>query len=386
MRRTYGPILTTGVALTAAAVVVANPIAVAPRSDVRIPSVSLSAGTDDAIGMLDPKFLDAIAPGPPQSGNPFSVLKQLITSLAADATSFGKSAIVDAFVAGIAAVSEPELTASTDSFVSPLIGTIDLTTPEVAMSVLPGIDISSIVPETAALPDVADLTAAVTGSAVPAVRSFVSTLFNDAGYVGGQVVAAAFAAGAVVAAEPGLIGATLVALVKGDFKGALQNAVKAVTAPFGPPAMIVNAITTIVGNHIDGLLSGLAPASSRDAGPAEDVAEPAVPGNAETPDSVGSGDPEARAPRGTAPILPVVDGSDTPAPSAAVALDARSEALTAAAETAAATTPPATRGVRDAVAAAGDQIGEAATATADAVGKIASRTRGGKPGPGAADS
>lgn len=386
VRRTYGPILTTGVALTAAAVVVANPIAVAPRSDVRIPSVSLSAGTDDAIGMLDPKFLDAIAPGPPQSGNPFSVLKQLITSLAADATSFGKSAIVDAFVAGIAAVSEPELTASTDSFVSPLIGTANLATPEVAMSVLPGIDVATIIPEFSnTLPDLTGLTevtSEVTGSVASAVKTVVKSLINDAGYVGGQVVAAAFAVGAVVAAEPGLIGDTLVALVNGDFKGALQSVVKIVAAPFGPPIIIFNAVATVLQNHLDGLAPGLA-TPTRDAAPSDSgTTDPSV-----NPDS---GEPAN--PRGTAPTLPVVDvaGADAPAPAAAaVALDARIEAPTTAAEadaTLSATPRAAVRGMRDALAAVGDQIGAAATATADTVGQVASRARGGKPGPAAAGS
>ena len=52
MRGVVGPVLTTGVALAAAVVVVANPV-IPPRSDVQIPSVQLSAGTGDALGMLD---------------------------------------------------------------------------------------------------------------------------------------------------------------------------------------------------------------------------------------------------------------------------------------------------------------------------------------------
>ena len=56
-----GPVLTTGVALAAAVVVVANPV-IPPRSGVQIPSVQLSAGTGDALCMLDEEFLNAIAP------------------------------------------------------------------------------------------------------------------------------------------------------------------------------------------------------------------------------------------------------------------------------------------------------------------------------------
>jgi hypothetical protein len=111
-----GPILTTGVSLVTAGVVVANPI-VAPRADVAIPAVQLSAGNTETIGMLDQAFLDAIAPGPAGSSNPFSVLKDLISGLAADAASTGKDVIVDAFVAGVAAVSPPELTAASSPYV-----------------------------------------------------------------------------------------------------------------------------------------------------------------------------------------------------------------------------------------------------------------------------
>ncbi|MCX6489325.1 MAG: hypothetical protein NT156_15395, partial [Mycobacterium sp.] len=79
--------------LVTAGVVVANPI-VAPRADVAIPAVQLSAGNAETIGMLDQAFLDAIAPGPAGSSNPFSVLKDLISGLAADASSMGKDVIV----------------------------------------------------------------------------------------------------------------------------------------------------------------------------------------------------------------------------------------------------------------------------------------------------
>ena len=119
MRRAIGPIVTTGVAMVAAGVVVANPI-LAPRGDVQIPAVSLSAGTAD--NMLDQSFLDAIAPAPPQSNSPLSVLKQLVSALAADATYLGKNAIIDAFVAGVGAVTGPQLSPGTTTVVPPEIG------------------------------------------------------------------------------------------------------------------------------------------------------------------------------------------------------------------------------------------------------------------------
>ena len=394
MRRTLGPILTTGVALTAAGVVVANPI-VAPRSDIQIPSVALSAGTGDAISMLDQAFLDAIAPAPPESTHPFSVLKQLVSSLAADASYMGKNAIVDAFVAGVTAVSEPELTAASTPYFTP-------PSPEMAMSILPGLDLSSITPVSDAVQALPDYASAVTDTVAPAVKSFVGGIINDVGYVGGELVAAAFAAGALVANEPRLIGETLKALVKGDFSGALENAVKAVTAPFGPPIIIVNAVATLIEKYLGDLSAVLplpqAPTPAPDsAGTAPDV-EP-------TPVAVPETGEQTRAPRGAAPVLPLDTDTDAPQPAAALsavalsAADTRLEATETpatetpaaeAAEAAAATEATddptvapraAARSASDAVKAAGEQIGSAVSAAADSVGKASARARGGQPGP-----
>lgn len=397
MRRTLGPILTTGVALTAAGVVVANPI-VAPRSDIQIPSVALSAGTGDAISMLDQAFLDAIAPAPPESTHPFSVLRQLVSSLAADASYMGKNAIVDAFVAGVTAVSEPELTAASTPYFTP-------PSPEMAMSILPGLDLTSIPPVSDAVQALPEYVSAVTASVSPAVKSFVGTLIHDAGYVGGELIAAAFATGAMVANEPRLIGETLKALVKGDLSGALENAVKAVTAPFGPPIIIVNAVATLIEKYLGDLSAVLplplplpqAPTPAPDsAGTAPDV-EP-------TPVAVPETGEQTRAPRGAAPVLPLDTDTDAPQPAAALsavalsAADTRLEATeTPATETPATETPAAeaaeatddstvapraaVRSASDAVKAAGEQIGSAVSAAADSVGKASARARGGQPGP-----
>lgn len=390
MRRTLGPILTTGVALTAAGVVVANPI-VAPRSDIQIPSVALSAGTGDAISMLDQAFLDAIAPAPPESTHPFSVLRQLVSSLAADASYMGKNAIVDAFVAGVTAVSEPELTAASTPYFTP-------PSPEMAMSILPGLDLTSIPPISDAVQALPEYVSAVTDSVSPAVKSFVGTLIHDAGYVGGELIAAAFATGAMVANEPRLIGETLKALVKGDLSGALENAVKAVTAPFGPPIIIVNAVATLIEKYLGDLSAVLplplpqAPTPAPDsAGTAPDV-EP-------TPVAVPETGEQTRAPRGAAPVLPLDTDTDAPRPAAALsAADSRLEASgTPATDTPATDTPAAeaaeatddttvapravARSASDAVQSAGEQIGSAVSAAADSVGKASARARGGKPGP-----
>ena len=257
MRRVIGPILTTGVSLVTAGVVVANPI-VAPRADVAIPAVQLSAGNAETIGMLDQAFLDAIAPGPGGSSNPFSVLKDLISGLAADATSLGKDAIVDAFVAGVAAVSPPELTAASSPYLSfagaPVPGFPAITDPH---------DLSALVP---AISDVAvtvsDSREFVANDVVPVAREFVASLAADVEYVGTGLIEAAFAVGALVAHEPVLIVRTFTALVSGDFDGALANAVKAVVAPLGPPAMVYNTLRTVVVKYLSAPRNPAAPASA----------------------------------------------------------------------------------------------------------------------------
>jgi hypothetical protein len=245
VRRVIGPILTTGVSLVTAGVVVANPI-VAPRADVAIPAVQLSAGNTETIGMLDQAFLDAIAPGPAGSSNPFVVLKDLISGLAADATSMGKDVIVDAFVAGVAAVSPPELTAASSPYVpfaaTPVPDFSAITDPD---------DLSTLVP---AMSDVvaaaADSREFVANDVAPVVRELVTSLAADVEYVSNGLIEAAFAVGALVAHEPILIARTITALVSGDFEGALANAVKAVVAPLGPPAMVYETLKTVVVKYL----------------------------------------------------------------------------------------------------------------------------------------
>ncbi|MCB1290665.1 MAG: hypothetical protein KDB45_03935 [Mycobacterium sp.] len=246
MRGAFGPILTTGVALTAAAVVVANPV-VPPRSDVQIPAIQLSAGSGDALGMLDEDFLNAIAPAPPESNNPFVIIKDLITSLAADATYLGTNAIVDAFVAGATVVTQPELTALAVPYVPDVqfYPSLADAVPDV-VSPLP-VPLESVVPSELVLPAGAltDLT--------PVVADVVHAVVNDVSYVGNQLVTAAFAAGAVLAAEPGLIIDTLRSLISGDVRQALKSAVAVVVAPLGPPRMILDALRTVVEQRLPAL-------------------------------------------------------------------------------------------------------------------------------------
>lgn len=289
MRRVIGPILTTGVSLVTAGVVVANPI-VAPRADVAIPAVQLSAGNAETIGMLDQAFLDAIAPGPAGSSNPFSVLKDLISGLAADASSMGKDVIVDAFVAGVAAVSPPELTAASSPYLSfvgaPVPGFPAITDPH---------DLSALVPSMSEVTvAAADSSEFVANDVAPVVREFVTSLAADVEYVSTGLIEAAFAVGALVAHEPILIARTLTALVSGDFEGALANAVKAVVAPLGPPAMVYNTLQTVV-------LKYLSPAPRNVAAPASAPEPGARPAPLPTATGPGESGPSESGPSESGP-------------------------------------------------------------------------------------
>lgn len=374
MRRAIGPIVTTGVAMVAAGVVVANPI-LAPRGDVQIPAVSLSAGTAD--NMLDQSFLDAIAPAPPQSNSPFSVLKQLVSALAADATYLGKNAIIDAFVAGVGAVTGPQLSPSTTTVVPPVTPPL---LPVAPVVVPPPPDLSNLIPAIAPHVDASVMASAIpsvpaelantastfiNGSVVPVVEQVVSAIAYDATYVGKNMLTAAFTVGVAVAAQPGLIGDTLEALVNGDIKGALQSAVKAVVtaveAPFTSSMLIINAVKDIIENHL-GELEDLF-------FPRPEVIVPDV----STPEQPAVQVPSGRGPYAELPIA----AARTARSASALALGPRSAAAKprGAAAAASATRRQATDAVRTALTSVGEQVSAAVQAPAAAAGKAVTRSR-----------
>ena len=376
MRGVIGPIMTTGVALVTAAVVVANPIS-APHADVRVPAVMLSSGNDETGGMLDPAFLSAIAPGPSVSDSPFAVLKLLVSSLAADATSLGKNAIVDAFVAGVVAVSDPELTAATAPYAAPSVDPYPVNLPAPIAPIAPGLDMPSLNPAAPTVPTVAvDPTSAIAAAMAPAVREIVSSLVADVGYVGNGLISAAFAVGALVATEPALIVDTLSALVVGDFNGALENAVKVVVAPLGPPTILYNTLRTVIENRLT------QPASNRPTSPAEHpvTPEPTTPEPADVPQVVASPAPASgvdvrqirRNHRGA--VAPTVEIASVPGAAAALGFGALRAAATVSGAT------PSGRGAvgaaGKAISAIGDQAGAVVHEAATAVGKIAGSGRG----------
>lgn len=209
----FGPILTTGVALSAAVVVVTNPVT-APHTDVAIPAAAVSVGTGQAVDMLDENFIKAVAPDQPESTSPFAVLKNLVSTLVADAADLGKAAVLHAFETGASVVSRPELTAAsypylpTDTFPGP-------------------------VPE--------DLR--------PVVGQALAQIVADSGdATDPDVLAAALAAGAALGTDPGALLDSLRDLIDGSVQPALDSAVSALAA--APHPEIGDAVQTAVEKYL----------------------------------------------------------------------------------------------------------------------------------------
>jgi hypothetical protein len=208
-----GPILTTGVALSAAVVVVANPVT-APHADVQIPAAQAQVSqAGQALDMLDEDFIKAVGPKPAGSTNPLAVLKEfkdLVSALVTDAADLGRSAVLHAFTVGANVVSRPEapeLTAMSHPFVIP---PAPEALPALDWPVLPG-----PVPE--------DLRPVVEQALTAIIADYRD--IADAG-----VIAAAFAAGAALAAEGSPLLENLRGLVDSQLQPALDKSGSAVSA------------------------------------------------------------------------------------------------------------------------------------------------------------
>lgn len=356
MRRIIGPVLTTGVALVTAGVIVANPI-IASRADVQIPAVKLSAGNDETGGMLDPAFLNAIALAPSESDNPFAVLKQLITSFASDATSVGRNAILDAFVAGVAAVSQPDLTAAAVPYFAPRV----VEHPVLTETLVPGFAPSTLGPDApVGLPEA---TSYIPDSVSPALGDLVSGLVANVGYVSNGLVEAAFAVGVMVAAEPGLIADTLSALVNGDFDGAFQTAIKALVAPIGPPVMLLETFRNVFAKRV---IHTTAPSPIAQLVPVRPMTDIAL-ANVDAADAPAPSIWERARPRG------VTASVSQPAAAALPIRSAVLGAATARPEAPAVVPRRVVAAARDVIKAIGEQAGTAVTDATVSVGKAVGR-------------
>ena len=262
-----GLLLTTGVALSVAAAVVANPV-IAPRADLQIPAVQLS-GTGDAMDMLNNDFLSAIGPTQAESpSNPFAVLKDLVSSLAADATYLTKNAIVSAFFAGATAVTNPELTAASYPYI-PGVPTI----PGSAVPTGPAVVPSPVGAAAGAWQVSTDQLLALPADLVPAAARVVTTLMDDVhGLSDSAVVAAAFAAGALLVTEGGHVVDTLRTLVDHGVEAAFKDVITAVGSG-EPQKALISALRSVIEPSQSAAPSAVVPSSV----PSSDVAPPSEP-------------------------------------------------------------------------------------------------------------
>jgi hypothetical protein len=251
------PLLTTGVALVGAAVIVANPIVV-PPADIRIPAVHLSVG--NRVDVLDPAFLQAIGAADPVSTNPIGVVHRLLENLVDSATDVGEATVAVAFAAGVVAAAEPSLILGpptgdlpTALYRAVLAATAPLGPPLLIVNGMRTVvehlgELTNVFPTTLPVVDLAVGEAAISPTMAdpPAILEKLSTnLTEDAAEITGAVTAG-FAAGAVSVAEPTPILHTLTAPASSDDPHQLYGAVLTATAPLGPPAVVVNSVRTVL--------------------------------------------------------------------------------------------------------------------------------------------
>jgi hypothetical protein len=227
VRRAFGPIVTTGVALVGAAVVVANPLVTKPH-DLTVPSVRLSAGASAAHGLFDKALVDAIAVDPGDSASPVGVLKQVFTSLSADAGQLGGKAVSD----------DPAIT-------PPPAQTTAAAPDDRGASASPG-NISGLA---ALMQPVLPAPASTASQIGPELQQALTLVTADTGYVGRQVVQAAIAAAGLTVTEPALITQVVTALANGDVTGAVNTVIDAAKAPLRPPSMVLDSVRSVAGHH-----------------------------------------------------------------------------------------------------------------------------------------
>jgi hypothetical protein len=229
MRTAIRPLVTIGVALVGAAVIVANPVTL-PSADIAIRAQQSPAEVRRDLYLVDPAFLEALTKESPQPTDPMEPLQRLVAALTDDGAPVSSEAIALAYAAGVAVVSPP---ARTGSSVPNL--------PAGAGPSSPMVDQTRVFQQT------------------------LKDLVEGVNHVGADVVAAAFAAGAVEAAMPTLIADPVTSAEVGDLAATLYNAVSAVVAPLGPPALALDAIRTVIENRMAEAAGAVAPSAPPEA-------------------------------------------------------------------------------------------------------------------------
>lgn len=214
MQRALGPILTTGVALVAATVVVANPLA-PPSRDMQISTTQLST-SPDLLSPSDKSLLSALTPKVAVS-DIGPALAQILAALAADADRISRevSSAISPEPAAVAAV--PEQTAYRPGPVAPAFIESANATPATSTSFA---------------------SAVVSSEVVKALNGLVL----DTSVLGGKVVEAAYAVVDVILRVPQYVMTAALDVFKGDIAGALETVRAALRALWEPGLTVLDGI------------------------------------------------------------------------------------------------------------------------------------------------
>jgi hypothetical protein len=218
MRRALGPFLTTGVALVAATVVVANPVA-PPSRDMQISTTQLST-SPDLLSPSDKSLLSALSPQlSAESIAP--ALAQILAALAADAERISR-----------------EVT----SEVGPDAPFAEATAEQTGYRPEP--------PPPGAFAESANATPAISTSFASPVATDVQQVLNglvaDTSYLGGTVVEAAYAVVDVIIRAPQFVFTAVIDLLNGDIAGALDTVRSAIKAVLGPVQILLDGIRNVL--------------------------------------------------------------------------------------------------------------------------------------------
>jgi hypothetical protein len=250
VRKAMGPVLTTGVALVAAAVVVANPVA-PPVRDLQISTTQLST-SPEALIPFDKNLLKSISQ--PASGFN-AALAQILGALAAEADRIGTE--VNSNVSGPFTPASAAASQTPPAFVpSPV---------DVAPGATPN-----------GTPAASTTVVAAAAAASPTMQLVFSAVNADTKYLGNKVVEAVDAAVNAIFNTPDLIFRAVRAVLLGDLATAYATIVEAVKAFFDPGLILVGGIDNVVGQYGPPPTNPTAAASAAAASSSRVAAPPAI--------------------------------------------------------------------------------------------------------------
>lgn len=219
MLKAMGPILSTGVVLVTAAVVVANPVA-PPVRDISISTTQLST-SPEALIPFDKALLNSIEPQFPAS-NFSAALAQILGALAAAADRIGSEVNSAGSISPGAPATAPEPYQSA---------------PPVALVPVP--------PSATPTATVAPVTSTASTAGVSQV---FSTLVQDTGYLGTKVVETAYNLVSAIVRTPQILIRSVVSLMTGDVGGAFKTLGDLVLTALSPGLVLIGAVGVVIDN------------------------------------------------------------------------------------------------------------------------------------------